>query len=74
MSLEEQEKIVEKKINEIVKKFDSKINSLIRGFAFGSGLEINKDLAVLNKEVLKELFMVLTSHSVNRLYMTMGLI
>ncbi len=55
MSLEEQEKIVEKKINEIVKKFDSKINSLIRGFAVGSGLEVNKDLAVLNKEVLKEL-------------------
>jgi len=55
MSLEEQEKLVEKKINEIAKKFDSKINALVREFAVGSGLEVNKDMAVLNKEVLKEL-------------------
>jgi len=55
IDFEDEEKIIEKKIEQISKKFDKKINSLIKEFAVSGNLEINKDITFLTKEVIKEL-------------------
>lgn len=55
IDFEDEERILEKKIEEISKKFDKKINDLIKEFSVSGNLEINKDITFLTKQVLKEL-------------------
>ena len=43
------------RIEKIAKKFNQNINRLIKEFAVDGGLEVNRDLSILNKRILKEL-------------------
>ena len=55
INFQDEEELLEKKIEAISKKFDKKINSLIKEFSVSGNLEVNKDITFLTKEVLREL-------------------
>ena len=55
LDYDELEKVLEKKIDKISKEFNKRINALIKEFAVGGGLEVNRDITLLNKKILKEL-------------------
>lgn len=55
IDFEDEEKILEKKIEAISKKFDKKINDLIKEFSVSGNLEVNKDITFLTKQVIKDL-------------------
>ena len=55
LDYDELEKDLQDRIEKIAKKFNQNINRLIKEFAVDGGLEVNRDLSILNKRILKEL-------------------
>ena len=52
LDYDELEKVLEKKIDKISKEFNKRINALIKEFAVGGGLEVNRDITLLNKKII----------------------
>lgn len=55
LDYDELENDLQDRIEKIAKKFNQNINRLIKEFAVDGGLEVNRDLSILNKRILKEL-------------------